>query len=326
MRNLLPAMASGLAGCVVAVVLVLTGVVVPPARETPRAPAEPQAPTPVPDSARDDTELRGLRSELRALRAEVEAAHADLRKGREAPPKVEAPQGAPAADPIAQTSEELLWMRLWVRGIKPLVYREAVERMLIAARKLSQIHRAKGSIEDVTHEQLFGKATTEMGGPVFWLPDDFALLITGKTRGEIELVSDPATPRLKLFIDLESHPGQTWNKVIDGVTPEKDGDGSERTKAMARAAAVAAEARAGAGALKDRARVVHMRTQKAPTSLEDLGVGETELSGSYLTASDYSISGTVEEWVVTVRGVFSDEPHDLVLTVNLSTGQASFNR
>ena len=61
-------------------------------------------------------------------------------------------------------------------------------------------------------------------------------------------------------------------------------------------------------------------------SIRDLGFGETEMEGDYLTSRDYTISGTAEEWVVTVRNVFRDAPYDLVMTANLIEGKASFNR
>ena len=87
------------------------------------------------------------------------------------------------------------------------------------------------------------------------------------------------------------------------------------------------EARAALGAMKDRARVVYQRTGKVPRSIEELGLGVTELSGSHFSAKDYSVSATsAENWSATCVGVFSAEPTDLKLTANIVNGSATFNR
>jgi hypothetical protein len=332
MRNVLPALASGLAGCVMAVVLVLTGVVTPPARETPRAATQSQETVPPVDTSRQDTELKNLRSELRILRSDLETAAAELRKMRETPVSSQpaapttTPDTKPATDPMALANEDLLWMRLFARGIRPQLYAMAVEIMTEAMKKLKRTHKEKATIEGVVAEELWPKKTGRWGKGEFWLPEDFALLITGKARGEIELVADPATPRLKMFFDFESSEVFTWSKEIPGVTDERRGVEAQEVPKRGSDEARASEARAAAGAMKDRARVVYQRTGKAPMTLEELGIGKEELSGTYFEADNYSISGTAEEFVITVRGVYSDEPYDLVLTANIVAGSAKFNR
>ncbi len=87
------------------------------------------------------------------------------------------------------------------------------------------------------------------------------------------------------------------------------------------------EARAALGAMKDRARVVYQRTRKVPQSIEDLELGPAELSGSYFSAKDYTITGTsARNWSATCKGVFSAEPTHLKLTANIINGSAAFNR
>lgn len=85
------------------------------------------------------------------------------------------------------------------------------------------------------------------------------------------------------------------------------------------------EARAALGAMKDWARVVYGRTQLAP-GLGDLGLGPSELNGSYFTHVDYSCGGDARHWSAKCRDVYKSPPHDLIVTVDLETGSANFNR
>ena len=88
----------------------------------------------------------------------------------------------------------------------------------------------------------------------------------------------------------------------------------------------AAEARDCLGSIKDRARVMYAKTEKAVLSIKDLGINEAELNGKYVDYEDFSVSGTVEAYVVTCRDVFNDEPRDYIVTCNLKTGDHKFNR
>lgn len=334
MRNLLPALACGLAGCAIAVILVLTGVVTPPASEAPRGARGSNDAIPNEPTKFDDTGLQNLRSELRILRSDLDTANAELRKLREArgevipskqPPSAET---RPQTDIIAQSNEELLWMRLVVRSWRPLMYSNAAGLMRDTVKKLNLIYRDKGTIQGTTLESLkVAPVEVELMYDRFWTFGDFALTLISASRGELELVGDPATPRLKVFFDFEASPVMSWNRAVPGVPQNRVvGSASDADSRESGAEARASEARATAGAMKDRARVVYQRTNKAPMSIRDLGFGETEMEGDYLTSRDYTISGTAEEWVVTVRNVFRDAPYDLVMTANLIEGKASFNR
>jgi hypothetical protein len=87
------------------------------------------------------------------------------------------------------------------------------------------------------------------------------------------------------------------------------------------------EARAALGAMKDRARVVY---QKNPTrkeiSFDDLGMGKTELSGSYFSRENFTCGGTPDKWWAQCENVYESEPRYLRIEANLVQGSASFNR
>ena len=87
------------------------------------------------------------------------------------------------------------------------------------------------------------------------------------------------------------------------------------------------EARAALGAMKDRARVVY---QKNPTlkeiTFDDLGIGKTELSGSYFSRENFTCGGTPENWWAQCDNVYESEPRYLRIEANLVQGSASFNR
>lgn len=87
------------------------------------------------------------------------------------------------------------------------------------------------------------------------------------------------------------------------------------------------EARAALGAMKDRARVIYdRRPELTEIRKEDLGLGATELDGTYFKNNDYTCGGTPESWWAECRDVFSAEPRHLRLECNLKTGEARFNR
>ncbi len=87
------------------------------------------------------------------------------------------------------------------------------------------------------------------------------------------------------------------------------------------------EARAALGALKDRARAVYSRTNTAPINMTALGVGSTELRGSYFNNANYTLAGTVTAWRATCNGVYTGaSPTSLILTSNLRSGNSNFNR
>ncbi|CAG0998067.1 Fimbrial protein [Gammaproteobacteria bacterium] len=88
-----------------------------------------------------------------------------------------------------------------------------------------------------------------------------------------------------------------------------------------------AEARAAMGALKDRARVVYQRNPSATLDKASLGLGSTELNGSYFTDANYTVTSTSPtNWQVQCDGVFSSAPTDLTVTANIVSGSATFNR
>jgi prepilin-type N-terminal cleavage/methylation domain-containing protein len=86
------------------------------------------------------------------------------------------------------------------------------------------------------------------------------------------------------------------------------------------------EARAALGAMKDRARVVYQRTPGAVTKAQ-LGLGSTELNGSYFNDGNYTVTSTAANaWVAQCTGVYSSSPTALNVTADLVAGSASFNR
>lgn len=87
------------------------------------------------------------------------------------------------------------------------------------------------------------------------------------------------------------------------------------------------EARAALGAMKDRARVVYQRTPTATIDKNSLGLGATELNGSYFNDGNYTVTTTtVTAWVASCSGVYSASPTALTVTANLVAGSATFNR
>ena len=87
------------------------------------------------------------------------------------------------------------------------------------------------------------------------------------------------------------------------------------------------EARAALGAMKDRARVVYQRTPAATIDKNSLGLGATELNGSYFNDASYTVTTTtVTAWVAQCAGVYSATPTQLAVTANLVAGSATFNR
>lgn len=87
------------------------------------------------------------------------------------------------------------------------------------------------------------------------------------------------------------------------------------------------EARAALGAMKDRARVVYQRTPTATINKASLGLGTTELNGSYFNDGNYTVgSTTVNAWAASCSGVYSSTPSQLTVTADLVAGSASFNR
>ena len=84
------------------------------------------------------------------------------------------------------------------------------------------------------------------------------------------------------------------------------------------------EARAALGAMKDRARVVYQRTVRAPEDLDDLGIGESELAGSYFDASCYKITDSNERnWTAICKPKNADGPV-LAVVCNLIEGRSQF--
>lgn len=84
------------------------------------------------------------------------------------------------------------------------------------------------------------------------------------------------------------------------------------------------EARAALGAMKDRARVVYQRTVRAPADLDDLGIGESELAGSYFDASCYKITDSNERnWTAICKPKNADGPV-LAVVCNLIEGRSQF--
>lgn len=91
--------------------------------------------------------------------------------------------------------------------------------------------------------------------------------------------------------------------------------------------ATSSEARAALGMLKDRARVVYERTGKVPRDFAELGVREHELLGTYYKPANYIIvGGTPECWSAVCTGVYESQPKHLIVTADLVSGKASFNR
>jgi hypothetical protein len=86
------------------------------------------------------------------------------------------------------------------------------------------------------------------------------------------------------------------------------------------------EARAALGAMKDRARVVYQRSMRAPEDLDDLGIGENELEGSYFDASCYKITDSNERnWTAICKPKNADGPV-LAVVCNLVEGRSQFSQ
>ncbi len=87
------------------------------------------------------------------------------------------------------------------------------------------------------------------------------------------------------------------------------------------------EAKAALGAMKDRARVVYQRNPTATLDKNSLGLGATELNGSYFNDADYTVTSTTPtSWQAQCANVFSSTPTAVVVTANVVSGSASFNR
>lgn len=87
------------------------------------------------------------------------------------------------------------------------------------------------------------------------------------------------------------------------------------------------EAKAALGAMKDRARVVYQRNPTATLDKASLGLGATELNGSYFNDASYTVTATSPTaWVAQCASVFTASPTAVVVTANLVSGSASFNR
>jgi type II secretory pathway pseudopilin PulG len=87
------------------------------------------------------------------------------------------------------------------------------------------------------------------------------------------------------------------------------------------------EARAALGAMKDRARVVYQRNPMGGEK-HSLGLGPTELNGSYFTDANYSVdSPNPLNWGARCTGVYvKSPPYDLEIRANLISGVGTFNR
>ena len=87
------------------------------------------------------------------------------------------------------------------------------------------------------------------------------------------------------------------------------------------------EARAALGAMKDRARVVYQRTPSARLDKPALGIGRTELTGTYFSDANYTVTSTNPwAWSAQCSGVYKAAPRDLIITANLLRPEATFNR
>ena len=87
------------------------------------------------------------------------------------------------------------------------------------------------------------------------------------------------------------------------------------------------EAKAALGAMKDRARVVYQRNPTATLDKNSLGLGATELNGSYFNDGDYTVTSTTPtNWQAQCASVFTSSPTAVVVTANVVSGSATFNR
>ena len=333
MKHTLIAIVSGRAGCVLSGVRVSAGIVKPPLPEVTRPTTAPPELPAENTAALDDlrTDNNRLRGELRSLRATLEGVAGDMAKVRDASradaPPAPSTNGTPGdsttpASTAGFSSEDVLWMRLFIRAIKPMLYGEAVQQMKSLSNKLYEQYKEKQNLSGITLDTLWPEKERRSRNE-FWWREDFALLISGASNGEIELVGDPNTPRLKLYFDFSKRKELNWSREISGITgPDESGEVTKTNSEEARSS----EARAACGAMKDRARVCYQRDPNMKIEMASLGLGKTELDGSYFSYDDYEVSGTAEEFVVRCKNVYSDEPYDLICTCNLKTGEARFNR
>jgi len=208
-----------------------------------------------------------------------------------------------------------------LREVRPKAYEEAVkivEMQFVPALKKYYLDRKTcvgADLESLMPSNL---------GKTFWRWSDFSFTVTNVNEAEIQLDADPELPKLSATIRF-GEDVKTLDDRMEMVGWNKLPHWQEDTP-LPRGEARVSTARASLGAIKDRVRVFYARKNVLPKSMADLDVSDAELQSDDFNASDYSLSGTEEAFVITCRAVFKDDPYDLTVTVNLKTGEASFNR
>jgi hypothetical protein len=287
--------------------------------------ADKEAPAPrsrdfVPDLQALRDESKDLKTSLAALKTELSDLRAQLRAAKDRPDSPREREKTPS-HALATPEAEAAWLRLMLREIRPKAYEEAteiVEKRFVPALKKYYLDRKTcvgADLESLMPSNL---------GKTLWRWSDFSFTVTNVNEAEIQLDADPELPKLSATIrfgeevktldDRKEMVG--WNKLPHWQEEDP----------LPRGEARVSTARASLGALKDRVRVFYVRKNVLPKSMADLDVSDAELQSDDFNASDYSFSGTEEAFVITCRAVFKDDPYDLTVTVNLKTGEASFNR
>lgn len=330
MKHAVIILAGGTLGLALTLAVFLSGLVSPPSpavREPARIAGVPEdIPAALPDHSK---EFEALRDDLRKLGSRLAAGETEFAKLSEQLDALKSassthsrpPQPEPPAYRSASPEAEAAWLRLMLREVRPKAYREAidiVEKRFVPALKKYYLDRKTcvgADMETLMPSHL---------GKTLWRWNDFSFTVKNVNEAEIQLDADPELPKLRAKIrfgeevrTLDDRMEMVgWNKLphLEEAAPLPRGEARVST------------ARASLGALKDRVRVFYMRKNVLPKSVADLDVSDAELQSEDFNASDYSFSGTEEAFVITCRAVFKDDPYDLTITVNLKTGEASFNR
>jgi hypothetical protein len=325
MKSSLLILASGALGCALSLTLILTGLVTVPAPEATKARPN-QEPVVVQDFGKDiesiRAESRALQSRIAAVESSLSAVVADVRATKDSPAPTKTPdKEQPPAHVPASPESEAAWLRLMLRQVRPKAYedaREIIDKRFVPALKKYFLDRK--TCVGAEFESLMPSSL----GKTVWRWNDFSFTVKNVNEAEIQLDADPELPKLKATITF----GDEVKKLDDQmemVAWNKMPDWQEQVP-LPRGEARVSTGRASLGAIKDRIRVYYARKNALPKTFADLGMSEAELQSDDFNASDYSFSGTEEVFVITCRNVFKDDPYDLILTVNLKTGDAAFNR
>lgn len=330
MKTILTILAGGVLGFVLSLVLLLAGLGRTPhpgSNNTPlaactgkEAPAT-QSRDFSPDLQALRAESKDLKASLASLKVELSDLRVQLHAVYDDPRQPHEDKKTPAYAPTSPEAEAA-WLRLILREYRPPAYREAmaiIEKRFVPALKKYYLDRKTcvgADLETLLPTNL---------GKTLWRWDDFEFTVKNVNEAEIVLAADPESPKLGAIITFGENV-KSLDDQMEMVAWSKSPDTEGGAKVKKRDA-ITGEARACIGALKDSVRLYYSQNKVLPQSFEDIkSVSLANPEGEYFRTSDYVFGGTGEAFTITCRNVFNDPPFDLTLTVNLKTGEASFNR